>query len=68
MIPPHRDVCEWEQLWSSMLTKEQEQQEAPIEVFVCVTMLGLMLIAETAFADKQRSLGDVVIITIYPHG
>ncbi len=29
---------------------------------------GFVLIAETASADKQMSLGDVVITTIYPHG
>lgn len=35
---------------------------------VCVSRITVCGFAETASTDKQMCLGDVVIITIYPHG
>lgn len=37
-------------------------------VFVTHYYLRVLIIAETASTDKQMSLGDVVIVIIYPHG
>lgn len=68
---------EWEQLWSNsgtnmavIRTRVETGESSDGGVCVCVLPItsGFVLIAETASTEKQMSLEDVVITTIYPHG
>ena len=52
---------------AATLTKEQKQDRIEVDS-VCYPFWGNVLIAETANADKQMSLGDTLIISLYPCG